>query len=99
MSDNTVKGQSYPVLEDSYLGTSTPAVLLPNARGEKTCAITIQALGQYGYAADVPDGTCVGVDLYVDTCPEAGELGVLWVSLTVAEAKHLRRVLKNALRS
>lgn len=99
MSDNTGKGQSYPVLEDSYLGTNTPAVLLPTRLGEKTCAITIQALGQYTYEADVPGGTCVSVDLYVDTCPEAGELGVLRVSLTVAEAKHLRRVLKNALRS
>lgn len=85
------KRHSYPVMQDSYLGTSTPAVVLPGRQGETLAAVTIQALGS------VCGETVEAVTLYVDTCPEDGERGVMRLHLTVAEVKHLRRVLKNAI--
>lgn len=91
MSVNLGKGQSYPAFQHTFLGTASPARILPGRTGEIMSAITIQALGA------ICGSTCEGVTLYVDTCPEAGERGILRVDLTVAEVKHLRRVLKNAI--
>lgn len=90
MSD-TSNPHSYPVMADSYLGTSTGAVILPGRKGELFAAVTLQALGA------VCGETVEAVTLYVDTCPADGERGVMRLHLTVAEVKHLRRVLKNAI--
>lgn len=84
--------QSYPVKADSYLGTTAAARLGHEWGGETTdAAVTIQAIGA------IFNGVCEGVSLYVDTCPAAGEKGVLRVELTVAEVKHLRKILKAAI--
>ncbi len=86
------KRHSYPKMDATYLGTSTPAVVLPGRVGETLAAVTIQALG-----AVVPGEPVEAVTLYVDTCPADGERGVMRLHLTVAEVKHLQQVLQYAL--
>lgn len=90
MSNSNPK--SYPVLKDTYLGTTGAARISQGGDPSREAALTFQVLRD-----DRSENEVQAVMLYVDTCPEDGERSVLRVRLTRAEAKHLRKVLKNAL--
>lgn len=79
----------------SHLYTQHKALIgCPSQEGERTEAVSIQALPVFGAFLDTPDA----VQLWVDGTPDEGERSVLEVTLTVEEAKHLLEILTRALR-